>query len=116
MNYRANRLAEVLKKELSDLFRKEVKDPRINFLTITDVEVSGDLSVAKIYVSTLQEKNDPALMMEGLEKAVGYLRKELGQRIEIRHIPELRFIYDQSIERGQRIHNLLNEIKGEEND
>jgi len=115
MNYRANRLAEVLKKELSVLFQKEVKDPRLNFLTITEVEVSGDLSVAKIFVSTLQEKNDPAAMMEGLEKAAGYLRKEIGQRIEVRHTPELRFIYDKSIERGQRIHNLLNEIKGDKN-
>lgn len=116
MNYRASRLAEVIKKELSDLFQKEVKDPRVKFLTIVDVEVTGDLRHAKVFVSTLKEKNDPAELMEGLEKATGYLRKELGQRIDVRHTPEIRFIYDRSIERGQRINQILNELKGEENE
>ncbi len=113
MNYRATRLAEVIKKELSHMFQKDLKDPRVDFATITSVEVSGDLRVAKIYVSTIKEKNSPAELMDGLEQASGFIRKELGKRINLRYIPEIRFSYDTSMEKGDRIFNLLKKLKDE---
>lgn len=116
VNMRAIRLAEVLKEELSHLFQKGIKDPRISYFAITDIEVSGDLKVAKIYVTTIGDKNKPETLMAGLEQATGFLRTELGKRLSLRYAPELRFLYDNSIERSSRIYKLLNEIKGQEHD
>ncbi len=113
MRLRAIRLGEFIKKELSELFQKEIKDPRLNFLTIMDVKVSGDLQVAKIYVSTLEGQNTPDQLMEGLEQATGFLRKELSKKLNTRYTPELRFIYDTSVERSNRIFSLLKKIKAD---
>lgn len=111
MRRRAIRLGEVIKKELSNLFQKEMKDPRLEFLTIMDVEVTGDLRMARIFVSTLEEKNSPDQLMEGLEQASGFLRKELGKRLNTRHTPELYFFYDTSLENSKKIFSLLDKIK-----
>ncbi len=102
---RAERLAGVLRRELAVRLRA-LKDPRVGELTVTDVEVSRDGSVAKVYFMTL----DPAHASEalvGLKNAAGYLRRELHRDMHVRHVPELRFFYDESADRGERIDMLL---------
>jgi ribosome-binding factor A len=118
-NHRPRRVAELIKKEVSNMLLKdEIKDPRIGFTTITDVEVSGDLRHAKIFVSVLdaKDKADKEDTMEGLNSAIGYIRTELGQRIHLRHTPEILFRYDNSIERGTRIFEILEDLKEEDED
>lgn len=113
MRLRASRLAEVLKEELSALFKKGIKDPRLDYFSITDIEVSNDLRLAKVFVVTVGQKNTPEQLMAGLEKANGFLRKELSKRLNIRYVPELRFIYDTSLDRSDRIFKLLKDLDQE---
>lgn len=108
---RANRVAEQMKKELGDILTRKIKDPRVGFVTITDVEVTGDLQQAKVFVSILgddQEKHDSLL---GLAKAKGFIRSEIGKRIRLRKTPELIFEFDEAHEYGNRIETLLRELK-----
>ncbi|WP_106766024.1 30S ribosome-binding factor RbfA [Paenibacillus faecalis] len=107
---RAGRVGEQIKKELSQLIQTEMKDPRIGFITVTGVDVTNDLSQAKIYLSVLGDEEQKATSLKGLEKATGFLRSELGKRIRLRHVPELIFKFDESIEYGSRIEKLLGEI------
>ncbi|BCX81820.1 ribosome-binding factor A [Methylomarinovum caldicuralii] len=110
---RSQRVASQLQRELADLIRHEIKDPRLGWVTVDDVEVSRDLSVAKVYVSTLEmDRIDTTL--EILQGAAPFLRHELGKRLHIRQIPELRFFKDTAIEAGMRITQLLDELKKEE--
>ncbi len=111
MSHRPERLAEAIKKEVSDLFQGELKDPRIGFATITGVEVSSDLKHAKIYVSVLGGNDEQESTMAALKKAQGFIRTELGRRIRLRHVPEITFKLDNSIEHGARVLKLLNEVK-----
>ena len=111
MSYRPERLAEVIKKEMSDLLLGELKDPRVGFATITDVTVSNDLKYAKIYVSVLGEPEQKNSTLQGLQKALGFVRTELGRRIRLRQVPEISFKLDQSLDQGARIMELLNEVK-----
>lgn len=112
MPYRVERLAEAIKKELSDLLHQEIKDPRIGFTTITDVEVSADLRHAKIYVSVYGSEEEQRSTMEALRRAQGFIRTELGRRIQLRHVPEISFKLDDSIRRGARVIELLEEVRG----
>lgn len=111
---RSQRLGELIKKEISDILLKEVKDPRIGFVSVTDVEVSGDLRHAKVFVSVYGDENERQATMEGLEKATGFIRKLIGERIKIHHTPEIMFRYDNSIEHGVHISKLIDEIKEKE--
>jgi len=110
---RAQRLAEQIKKELADLFQKEVKDPRIGFATVTAVEVSGDLQQAKVYISILGNEEQKQETMVGLEKAKGFIRSEIGKRLSLRHTPEVIFKLDESIEQGARIAQILRQLQEE---
>ncbi|NLW59643.1 MAG: 30S ribosome-binding factor RbfA [Firmicutes bacterium] len=111
--YRAERLAVLIKEELGDILQKELKDPRIGFTSITNVRVSRDMSHAKIYVSVFGDQQQQAATMEGLESARGFIRSELGKRIRLRHTPEISFVFDNSLEEGAKVLSLLNEIKKE---
>ncbi|WP_027338741.1 30S ribosome-binding factor RbfA [Halonatronum saccharophilum] len=113
-NHRAMRVAESIKKEVSDLLQKDIKDPRIGFVTVTDVEVSGDLRHAKVFVSILN--GDKEETMDGLEASTGFIRREIGQRIRLRHTPEIIFRHDNSIETGTRVFKILEDIKRDESD
>ncbi len=113
MSHRPEKLAEAVKKEVSDMFRHDLRDPRIGFATITSVEVSGDLRYAKIYVSVLGKEEEQQQTMQALEKAKGFIRSELGQRIRLRYTPELTFKMDHSIQSGTRIIRLLEEVTKE---
>jgi ribosome-binding factor A len=106
-------LAEELKNEISAIIAQEVKDPRVGFATVTDVEVSPDLRHARILVSVLGSPEEKRDAFEALAGATGYIRRLVGARVRLRHTPELNFVYDDSIERGDQIMRLFDEIKSE---
>lgn len=107
---RSQRLNILLREEIADIIMKKVKDPRLGFLTVTDVELSDDLKIARVFVSTLKdEETEPAL--EILNGAKGLIRSEVAKRVRVKVIPTLEFRTDASIRRGDRIDRLLREIK-----
>ncbi|HHT66094.1 MAG: 30S ribosome-binding factor RbfA [Caldicoprobacterales bacterium] len=116
-HYRINRISEEIRKEVSDIIRNAVKDPRIAELSsVVKTEVTGDLRYAKIYVSVLGDEVTGKSTLEGLKKAAGFIRRELGKRLDIRHTPELQFVLDRSIEYSIEISQKLNELNlGQEN-
>lgn len=99
--------------EISKIISTEVKDDDIKFVTITDCDITSDLSFAKVYYSVL-DRSRKEITEEALEKAAPFIRSELSQRVEIRHTPELKFIYDTSIEYGEQIDEKLEEIREKE--
>jgi ribosome-binding factor A len=111
MSQRTQRVDELLRQEIGTLLAKEVQDPRIGFVTITDVETSPDLRHAKVWVSVIGGKADRDEAVRGLQQAMGYVRHELGQRLRIKRIPELHVRLDDSAERGTRVLHLLNELE-----
>ena len=104
--YRKNRLAEEIKKELSDIIRT-MKDPRLGLLSIIKVEVDADLSNAKIYISHFGMAEEKDETMAALQRGSGYIRRELAKRLQTRTVPELVFVEDHSIEQGFRISQIL---------
>lgn len=111
---RVERLQEQLKVEISDILRKQVKDPRIGFVSITGVEMSKDFGHVKVFVSVMGDDMAKAQSMAGLDKAGGFIRTEVGARIRLRHTPEILFRLDDSIEHGAHILELLSKLKAEE--
>ena len=114
VNRRQDQLGQVIARELSDLMRLRMKDPRIGFASITAVDVSRDLSYAKVFVSVMGTPEEQRETMRGLRHAAGFLRHELAQRLTIRHVPEITFQLDESIARGARVIELLNQVSEEE--
>ncbi|HOJ77159.1 MAG TPA: 30S ribosome-binding factor RbfA [Bacillota bacterium] len=112
--HRAERLRELVKEEFGQMLQRDLKDPRIGFVSVTDAEVSNDYSHVKIFVSILGDEEAKKATMEGLESAKGFIRTELGKRIRLRYTPEVHIIADDSMERGSRIMKLLNEVKNEQ--
>jgi len=113
---RVGRVGEQIKKELSLILQSEFKDPRLGFITVTGVDVTNDLSQAKVYISVLGSEEQKEDTLKALAKGTGFLRGELGRRIRLRVIPELQFKFDSSVEYGSRIDQLLNKINnGEQN-
>jgi ribosome-binding factor A len=110
MSLRANRVGEQVKKELSDIIGRKIKDPRIGFVTVTDVQVSGDLQQAKVYISVLGDEEQRENTLKGLAKAKGFIRSEVGQRIRLRKTPEIIFEWDESMEYGNRINSILHQL------
>ena len=109
------RSAEDIRRELTDIFRS-LKDPRISgFLTVVKVDVSNDLSYAKVYVSAMEGIEAAKESVKGLKNAAGFIRRELGLRLEMRKIPELKFIADDSIEHSAEILELINRANNKEN-
>ena len=104
---RNQRLGNQVLRTLSELLRFDTKDPRLDGVSLTSVDLSRDLSVARVYYSMLDPNADAAPVQAGLEKASGFLRSKLGRAIKIRHIPELRFEHDDSAAEGQRISDLI---------
>ncbi|MGE5592679.1 MAG: 30S ribosome-binding factor RbfA [Betaproteobacteria bacterium] len=110
---RVERVAEAIRSEVADILAREIKDPRLGFATVTDVEVSDDLRHVKIFVSVMGDKAQVDETMAALESATGFVRSEIGRRIRLRHTPEIVFRYDTSIKRGARVFELLKEIQSE---
>jgi len=114
---RTNRIAEEIKRELAQIFQAELKDPRVSgLISITSVEVTGDLRYAKVFVSHYGNKEKQDDVIKVLEKAAGYIRSELGKRIRLRYIPELLFQFDESMEHGARISTILSQINDKQED
>jgi len=103
---RSERVAGSLRRELAQLIQKEVKDPGVGFISLSDVEVSRDLAHAKVFV-TVFEPEKAESSVKALKKAAGYLRRRLGQEMRIRAVPELHFQHDASVETGQRMDSLI---------
>lgn len=112
--HRAERLSEELKKELADIIHNYLRDPRIGFVSFTDVEVTKDLRHAKIYFSVLGDQETRENTSLGLEKAKGFIRTELSKRLKLRYTPEISFKYDESMVYGAKITELLNRVNKED--
>lgn len=104
---RKDRVSEQIRREIAELVRVEVKDPRVGMVSITDVEVTPDYAHAKVFFSTLAGSQTVDAVLEGLQKASGFLRRELGKRIRIHTTPQLHFVFDQSLERGADLSKLI---------
>ena len=106
---RKDRVSEQIRRELAELIRTELKDPRVGMISITDVVVTADYAHAKVLFSTLAGSESLPDVMTGLQKASGFLRRELGKRISIHMTPQLHFVFDQSLERGADMDQLIKE-------
>lgn len=106
---RSARAADQIQRILSELIRTELKDPRVHMVTITDVEVSIDMSHAKVFVTTLDGVEQQGATLAGLQHAGGFLRSQLSRRLSLRTVPQLRFVYDTSVERGTRLSKLIDD-------
>ena len=113
---RSEKIAEAIHEIVSALLLKGVKDPRIGFTTITGVKVSDDLHFATIYFSVIGNDAEKKSTGSGLNSAKGFIRRELGKSLRMRYVPEIFFRYDESVEYGQRIDSLIDEIHTTEND
>ena len=97
---------------LSELLRFETKDPGLAEVSLTAVDLSRDLSVARVYFSMLKPDDDPQRALDGLKRAAGFLRSKLGRELMVRHVPELRFVHDDSIAHGAEISRLIDDAIG----
>jgi ribosome-binding factor A len=103
---RSHRVAEQMQRELADLLMFELKDPRVGMVTITAVEVTGDMAHAKIFYAATKQSDS---LQQGLEKSAGFLRTQLGRRMLLRTVPQLHFVYDASIDNGMKMSKLIDE-------
>lgn len=107
---RSIRVGELIQQELSDIILRGLRDPRVGFVTIMSVDVTSDLRMARIYFTVMGEDADSDETQKGLDSAAPYLRRELGKRLRLRHVPELTFKFDTSIAYGNHIESILREI------
>ncbi len=110
MGYRPERVREFIKEQVGEIIQQSLKDPRIGFVSVTAVEVSADLRHAKVFVSVLGDAQAKADTMAGLQSAQGYVRSQLGRRLQMRFSPEVLFRLDDSIERGTRVVSLIRKV------
>ena len=100
----------MIRKEISEILVGELKDPRIGFVTVTKVAVSNDLRAAKVYYSVFGGEQQKEEASQGLESAKGYIKRELGMRVRLKYMPEIQFLFDDSLEYGEHIEELLRDI------
>ena len=113
---RADRVSSQMMRVLAELIQHSVKDPRLGFVTVNDVDVSRDLAVARIFISVLNaEESERQRNLDVLTHAAPFLRRELSKQLRMRAVPELRFVYDDSIERGMRMDRILGDL-GQDDD
>ncbi|MGD2067206.1 MAG: 30S ribosome-binding factor RbfA [Gemmatimonadota bacterium] len=110
---RIQRLNEQLKREISQVIRREVRDPRVGIVTVTDVDVTSDLTMARVYVRPMGDGPDRSEALEGLRAAAPHIRHQLGRTLRIRRVPELHFEHDETLERAMRIESILEEVRPE---
>lgn len=112
MSVRPERVAQRMRRDIAEILEHELRDPRIGTLvSVTDVEVTRDLSFARVFVSVLGAEREREEAMEGLRHATGFVRHELGPRLGLREVPELRFELDTSLDRGARVDEILKKIE-----
>lgn len=110
---RPDRVGDQIRKELSELIAREVQDPGVGFLTITRVKVTPDLQLARVFYTTMGDDRARKETARALGRAMPFLRRQVGQRLRLRHVPELQFMYDESIERQDRIERIIQDIHAE---
>ena len=108
---RVERVSDLIKQQVSNIIKNDLKDPRVGFVTVTSVDVSRDLRHAKVFISVMGSDEDRSKSMEGLGRATGFIRSRLGNKIRIRHIPELIFRHDDSYEYAARIAVVMKQIE-----
>ena len=111
---RADRVADQIRMEVADILMRKIKDPRVRSVTVTDVELTKDLRIARVFVTTMEQNKDDRLVFEGLAKASGFVRAELGRRLALRYLPELIFMKDVSGPRADRVLALLDGLHQDE--
>lgn len=104
---RADRVADQIRMEVADILMRKIKDPRVRTVTVTDVELTKDLRIARVYVTTMEQDDGERHVFDGLTKASGFVRAELGRRLALRYLPELMFVKDVSGPRADRVLELL---------
>ena len=111
MAYRIERVNSLIRQEISQLLQRQVKDPRLgNFIAVTEVSTSADLKHAKVFVSSMGSEEEKQEALNALASASGFFRRELGKSLKLRRIPELSFIWDDSIERGDHLLQLIDRV------
>jgi ribosome-binding factor A len=114
MTHRIERLNHLIREEISGMLQRHVKDPRLgNFIAVTDVETSTDIKTARVFISFLGSESEKKEAMAAIKSAAGFFRKELAKNIRIRRVPELSFYWDESIERGAHIEELIDRVSSE---
>ncbi len=113
MPYRAERLAQEVKVQISLILARELRDPRVGLATVTDARMSPDLRYARVFVSVLGASDEQQKALAALNQAAGFIRRQLGARLGLRHSPELTFCFDQSVEQGARMEEILSEVQKE---
>lgn len=108
---RSSRVGDQIKKDVSEIILLSLKDPKLGFITITEVELTDDLRFARVYYTVLGDEKAKAESQQGLERAKGFIQREVGKRIRLRRTPEIIFKYDHSIERANRIEQLIKRIQ-----
>ncbi len=113
MNLRPERIAQFMRREIAEILEHRLSDPRLQGLvvSVTDVEVTHDLSLAKVYVSVLEAGEPRERALAALQSAAGFVRHLLAPRLELREVPEIRFLHDSSIERGARVEEILRRLE-----
>ena len=113
---RSHRVGDQVLREISDLLLRKVKDPRLKDVTLTDVSVSKDLRRAHVYYSIFGTGEQKKQAQEGFESATGYIRKKIGERLQLRYVPDMQFQYDTSLEYGQKMERILEELNPEKDE
>lgn len=108
---RADRVADQIRMEVADILMRKIKDPRVRSVTVTAVEMTKDLRIARVYVTTMEPKEGERHVFDGLAKASGFVRAELGRRLALRYLPELTFMKDTSGPRANRVLELLDSLE-----
>jgi ribosome-binding factor A len=116
MSKRPEKVGEAIQKIVSELILRGLKDPRIGFVTITGVKMTDDLSIAKIFYSVVGNEQEKKDSHAGLKSAAGFIRKEVGAQLNLRHVPEIHFKFDDTLERANNIERLLRQIHEEAHD
>lgn len=111
---RIERVQELIREEISDILREKVSDPRVGFVSITRVLVAPDLKTAQVFVSVFADEPKKQEAMKGLDSAAGFIQHELGQMLELRVTPQIRFIRDDSIEKGSNVIGIINRLQNEQ--
>ena len=114
MQNRKKRVGQLIKSEVSEMILKDLKDPRIGFVSVTDVEVSGDLRYATVYFTVLGEDKSVKSTITALERATGYVRREIASRLRLRYAPEIRFKYDETYQRAWHLEEVIRDLHGSE--
>jgi ribosome-binding factor A len=117
MSHRIERVNTLIRREISELIQHHLRDPRLGeFVSVTEVETTADLKYARVFVSSISGQQEEAKVLGVLNAAAGFLRSELAKKVRLRHTPELSFHWDNSIEHGDRILRLLDQVNAEQED